>query len=166
MKHTYSVRLGELQLRPLEEADLENVRLLRNRNRQWFVYSGEITQERQKTWYQQYLLQDGDYMFSAFYRNIWIGAAALYDTADGQTEFGRLLVDRVAAGRGGLGTEITKAICQIGFEQLSIKTICLEVYTDNIPAQVTYLKAGFRPTDMIRDPNGRKMLCMDCNRKC
>lgn len=165
MKHAYFTRCRDLVLRPMEEPDIENIRLLRNRNRNWFVYSEEITPEVQKAWYQRYLEQEGDYQFSAFYREVWVGAAALYDVADGQAEFGRLLVDRAAADRGGLGTEITSALCRLGFEQLMLKAIRLEVYTDNVPAQITYLKAGFRPTGLLQDYSGREMLCMTAIRE-
>lgn len=161
MKHLYSADCGEFVLKPMEEADIEKMRLLRNRNRNWFVFSGQITREEQKAWYQRYLAQEGDFLFSAFYRDRWIGAGALYDVADGQAEFGRLLVDRTAAGRGGLGTEITSAICQIGFQQLSLQAIYLEVYTDNIAAQITYLKAGFKAVGLLEDSGGRKMLRME-----
>lgn len=160
MNHDLTAQNGELSLRPLCEADVEKLRVLRNRNRESFVNSAEVTPEGQTQWYRRYLEKDGDYVFSVFFRERWIGSVSLYDVCGETAEFGRLLIDRQAAGRGGLGVEATTAACDAGFRELGLKTIRLEVYTDNVPAQITYLKAGFQVTGMTDDPSGRPMLRM------
>ena len=43
----------------------------------------------------------------------------------------------------GIGFQITKCCCDIGFEKLGMNMIYLEVFSDNIPALKTYLKVGF-----------------------
>lgn len=151
MKHTYSAHLGELHLNPIEEVNLEQMRLLRNSNRQWFVFSDEISSEEQECWYREYLQKEGDYMFSIYFRNMWVGTVAIYDICGSRAEFGRLMIDRKSAGRGGLGVDAVRGACQIAFEQLRLTQLYLKVYLDNIPAQITYLKAGFRPVRIKND---------------
>ena len=57
--------------------------------------------------------------------------------------FGRLIIDHKAAGEGGMGFDATVAACKIGFEQLGLRELHLEVLTDNGKAIRTYQKAGF-----------------------
>lgn len=162
MKHCYSMRGERVFLRPLEGEDLERMRILRNRNRHFFVSSDEITEEAQQRWYEAYLIRENDYMFSIFYRELWVGVVSLYavNLKCGQAEFGRLMIDREAAGVGGLGVDTTRTACKIAFEQLNIQTVILEVYADNAAAQITYLKAGFIPEGMTCDAAGQKMVQM------
>ena len=160
MMHTLVGSCGAVELRPIQQAELERMRQLRNKNRHMFVSTGEITSEEQLAWYAQYLQAPGDYMFSVYYENRWIGAVAVYEVKDGCAEFGRLLIDRAAAGRGGLGVETTKVACQIAFEQLSVERITLAVYCDNPAAQITYLKAGFRPVSISQENNQKPMVHM------
>lgn len=160
MRHTLTGGFGAVRLGPLLESELEHVRLLRNQNRERFVFSGEITPEGQRAWYDRYLEAPGDYMFSVYYENRWIGAVSIYEVTDDCAEFGRLLIDRDAAGRSGLGVDATKAACEIAFERLGMERIALEVYCDNPAAQITYLKAGFRPISVFPDDGQRPMVQM------
>lgn len=165
MKHSYCAASGAVELRPLVEAETENLRQLRNRSRHMFIFSGEITPEGQQAWYVQYLGAPGDYMFSVYYQNRWIGAVSIYEVKDGCAEFGRLLIDRDAAGRGGLGVDATRAACKIAFEQLGVERIALEVYCDNPAAQITYLKAGFRPISIFSNNGKRPMIHMHLSKR-
>ena len=154
---------GRVRLAPLTEEGAEKMRLLRNRHRDCFVYSGEISAEAQKKWFEAYREKPDDHMFSVFSREsgAWIGAVGLYDVRGDEAEFGRLLIDREAAGTGGFGVDATLAVCRIGFEQLHLQRIVLEVYADNIAAIKTYEKAGFRRFGEAEDTEGRSMLCME-----
>lgn len=162
MKHSYHISSGRVQLFPLAIEDIEKMRRLRNQNRHCFVFSGEITSDAQTRWYESYLSKENDYMFSVLYNGRWIGVVSIYDVdrVNAVAEFGRLLIDRNIAGIGGLGVDTTRAACEIAFSQLGINKIILEVYADNVAAQITYLKAGFVSTDMFEDDSGRKMLRM------
>ena len=160
MRHALTGFCGAVEIRPILKEDIEPMRRLRNKNRYMFISSSEITSEDQQAWYAQYLQVPGDYMFSVYYENRWIGAVAVYEVKDGCAEFGRLLIDRAAAGRGGLGVATTKAACQIAFEQLDVERITLAVYCDNPAAQITYLKAGFRPVSISQENNQKPMVHM------
>lgn len=167
MKHEYVLAYGRVILRPLEMEDAEKMRILRNKNRRFFVCSEEITEEQQQQWYKTYLNRKNDYLFSVFYQEKWVGTVSLYDVDTEQScaEFGRLMIDRDAAGIGGLGLDATQAACRIAFEDLGIHTVKLEVYEDNEAAKATYLKAGFAPVETFCDNSGQKMIRMELTQR-
>lgn len=163
MEHSYTIKGKYVTLCPLKAEELEQMRNLRNRNRCFFVSQEEITEDGQRRWYQKYLVRENDYMFSVVYQERWIGVASIYDVdrIKGRGEFGRLMIDREVAGVGGLGLDVTRTACRFACEQLKLRTVELEVYADNIPAQITYLKAGFRYTGWTREEGGRQMVEME-----
>lgn len=65
---------------------------------------------------------------------------------------------------GGIGTRVTKAICQYGFEKLCLEKIYLETNEDNIAAQRVYEKCGFvlegRLRNEYKTTDGRLMCRM------
>jgi RimJ/RimL family protein N-acetyltransferase len=87
-----------MQLRLLEEKDLETVRLLRNSERRWFFHDEEITPEQHRAWFAKlgekatafYVIEeDGEV----------VGTISLTDTGDGQ-ELGNLVLAERHRGRG------------------------------------------------------------------
>lgn len=54
MNHEYECFFQRVQLKPLEQKDIELLRELRNQNCKYFLSQGEITEEEQKNWYQRY----------------------------------------------------------------------------------------------------------------
>ena len=162
MKHSFLLNYSHITLKPLEHGDIERLRLLRNRIRYCFIDSTEITQKDQQQWYTRYLNKQGDYMFSIYKDDCWIGTVALYNLKGNKqsVEFGRLLIDKERAGCSGLGVEATKGACLLAFNQLGVDEVFLEVYTDNISAQITYLKAGFEPISITLDEQGKNVINM------
>src|SRR5579883_2202796 len=87
-----------MELRPLEEADLEIVRELRNRNRGWFFHSAEISADEQRRWFRSlggrpvrfYVILD---------RGEVVGTISATDTPEG-IEIGNLLMRETHRGRG------------------------------------------------------------------
>lgn len=165
MRHDLSLTARMVTLRPLAQEDLEELRILRNRSSERFIHKAQIGPEEQRRWYHSYLDREGDYMFSVYHRSngAWVGAVGIYDVdaGSGTAEFGRLIVDRVAAGTGGLGAEATRAACAIAFSQLHLERLRLEVYHDNVAALIAYLKAGFLPVEMAEDGAGGRLLRME-----
>ena len=164
MNHSYFLKGTRISLYPLKAAELEQMRSLRNQKRHCFISSEIITAAEQRKWYESYLDRENDYLFSIYINEKWIGTVSIYnvDPVGAKAEFGRLMIDREAAGSGGLGVEATRMACRIAFERLGIHRVTLEVYVDNIPAQITYLKAGFIPVELILDGEGQKLLRMEC----
>lgn len=164
MRHEYSSAYGRVILRPLKLEDAETLRVLRNQNRDKFVSTAEITAEAQSAWYSRYLERAGDYMFSVYDQRSsqWVGAVGIYDVdvKTGLAEFGRLLIGREFIPERGLGTDATRAACKFAFDQLGLKELRLEVYHNNVPALVTYLKSGFLPYALEAVEDGRRLVHM------
>lgn len=149
MKKACTCDYDDIRLIPIEEEDIEEIRLLRNANKEYFFYSKEITVEEQKKWFEKYLKKDNDYTFKVVkISNICdiIGVVALYDFLPDldQCEFGRIIINHEKVNEKGIGLKVTKCACQVAFEQLDINRVVLEVFADNIRAYKTYLNAGFK----------------------
>ncbi|WP_454953555.1 GNAT family N-acetyltransferase [Fusobacterium hwasookii] len=149
MFHKFEGKYDEITLKPLKKENIEDLRLLRNKkeNRECFIYQKEISEEEQEKWFDKYLEKETDIMFIAYLKENKqpIGYVALYDiNLEKKTcEFGRIIVDKTKVLKKGIGFQITKCCCKIGFEKLDMDIIYLEVFSDNIPALKTYLKVGF-----------------------
>lgn len=160
MIHNFQNEFENIILKSLEQKNIEDLRDLRNKeeNRKCFIYQKEITKEEQENWYKNYLEKEGDIMFSAFLKEnekYPVGFAALYDIDknDKKCEFGRIMVNKNKVTKKGIGYQITKCLCEIGFEKLGLNLIYLEVFSDNIPALKTYLKAGFIEKNRYKKEN-------------
>ena len=161
MKHNYTCTNGDIELCPLSEHDSEQYRQLRNleNNRKWFLFSGMITKEAQKTWYDNYLKRENDYMFSIYNQTgQFLGGAALYDITRDSAEFGRILVNRAAAGKSGTGYQALMLLCQLAKKELSLRMLHLEVFEDNLPARKLYEKAGFVYKKQYASSDSEKIL--------
>ena len=111
MKHQYEYVNKRIILKPLEAEDIENLRNLRNRNKQFFATQAEITKEGQENWYCNYLQKDNDIMFKVVLKEKpeqFIGAVAVYDIdwVEKTCEFGRIVIDKELVQEKGIGTEI------------------------------------------------------------
>ncbi len=148
MEHKYSFEYWGLILKPLLYTDIENLRVLRNKERQYFASQNIITCEEQIEWYQAYLAKSDDIMFKIVKKESpekFIGAIALYniDWKEGICEFGRTLVNKELAPEKGVGLAATKAVCLFGFECLEMKKIRGEALKTNERILKVYARAGF-----------------------
>ena len=167
MRDNFQNKFEDIVLKSLEQKNIEDLRILRNKkeNRKCFIYQNEITKEEQEKWYKNYLKKENDIMFSAFINGVLekpIGYAALYDIDKNskKCEFGRIIVDKSRVSKKGIGYQITKCLCEIGFEKLGLEMIYLEVFSDNIPAIKTYLKAGFVEKNRY-EKEGKEIIYME-----
>ncbi len=154
MKHNYSYQGERILLRPLEEQDIEPLRLLRNRpeNRRWFFFADEISEESQRAWYRRYASKENDYMFAATLPSDpkgFIGAIAVYDYQSGDNSFevGRLLLDSGNPACRGLGKELVRGICRIveNYFPLSVCTaLRAEIYDNNERSIRCFQSNGFQ----------------------
>ena len=68
-------------------SDIEELRRIRNKERQYFATQNEISKEMQEEWYAKYLQRDDDIMFKIVSKkepDLFIGAIALYDIDEKQ----------------------------------------------------------------------------------
>lgn len=148
MQHNYSFEFGRVKLLPLEEEDIEKLRILRNHEREFFIHTDEISMEGQKKWYQSYLIKQDDIMFKVVKKNKedeFIGAIAVYNiNYDLETaEFGRIVIDKTKAPEKGIGMEATKAVCLFAFDVLKITKIVGLVLKSNERIIKVDTRAGF-----------------------
>ena len=149
-------------LSPLEESEIEDLRILRNKYRHFFADTFEIYPDAQSKWYARYLEKANDYMFSVRQSSDrkWIGTVAVYDVdlLRSCAEFGRLMIDHERTNLRGIGVDIVMIISKFARLQLHLNTLYLDVRRDNPAAIITYLKSGFIPIKMSE--NEPYYLCM------
>lgn len=148
MEHNYQFKYNRIFLRPLEARDIEELRILRNKNREFFFQSCQISEEQQKAWFQNYLSKNDDVMFAVELIDRpgeFIGAIAIYDInqTSGVAECGRTVLDKDKAPLKGIGTEVTAAACHVAFTQLGVKKIIAEILKSNKRILKVDTRAGF-----------------------
>lgn len=152
MKHNFYIEMENINLRPLHEENLENLRRLRNKLKEFFLSKTEISIESQKAWFKCYLHRESDIMFEIVKKENpegFIGAIALYDInfKDGIAESGRIMIDKSKVKEKGLGTEALLGITKFGFDILNINVIKCEILKDNMASIYAHKKAGFKIID-------------------
>lgn len=170
MEHNYCYKVEEICLRPFSLVDSENYRQLRNRedNRRWFKTDAVIAQEAQEKWYHNYLLKTSEYMFAVEENETgkFLGAVGLYDV-DLETksaEIGRIIIDRYIVGGKGYAAKALEAACRIAIEQLGLRRIYAEIYSDNVASLRSFRKIGFAEIAEIQETNGYKIIRVEKDR--
>lgn len=148
MRHQYRQTYKRIMLRPLERRDIEQLRILRNSNLEFFFDSSQITQEAQQAWYERYLQKENDVMFAVELVDKpgeFIGAIAIYDIdlKKGTAECGRTVIDKEKAPLKGIGTETTAAACHVAFSQIGVQKIVAEILKSNERILKVDTRAGF-----------------------
>lgn len=165
MKHNFYYKDGDIELRPMTYEDSEKYRLLRNQeqNKIRFFYQDEISYESQKLWFERYLADETDIMFSFYYRGIFAGGNAVYhlNRQEGIGEYGRLLVDKINFPIKGLGSSITYAASYIAYKELGLSKLYSEIYEDNLPSMNACLKAGFQEIETRILDSGKKIFYIE-----
>lgn len=150
---------GGLTLRPLRAEDLALTRAWRNHadSRRWFNSTDEVTEEGHLAWFQSYLERHNDFVFITEADGTPIAQSALYDIADGEAEFGRLLVSPDARGRG-YAHAVTALTLRCADEQLGLERVRLEVKPDNVRAIAAYVRAGFTVAEGLEGTGGATVM--------
>ena len=133
-----------IRLRPINRADLEFIRRIRNENRQFFFDSNYISRQDQHKWFENYQNKVDDYMLILEDKRISVGMGAIYhiDKAKKQAEIGRFAVDKQFQGRG-YGKLLMEKIERAAKMEIDLENIYLEVFGSNIGAVNLYLANGF-----------------------
>ncbi len=136
---------GDATLRGLAAVDLETTRAWRNHpeSRVWFHTTDEIAADQHAAWFRRYLSRDDDYVLILEVGGTPVAQAAFSEVRDGSAEFGRMLVDPEARGRG-LSHRMIALCLRFATEALGLREIRLEVKPDNVRAIRAYEAAGFR----------------------
>lgn len=135
-------------LRPMEEADADDIVAWRNKERvrHNFLYRKLFTKEGQLNWLHtqvepghvaQFMIcekDSGRAVGSVYFRDI--------DREKSRAEYGIFIGEDDAVGKG-YGTQAARLALNIAFEELGLKTVFLRVFEDNIGARKSYERAGF-----------------------
>jgi RimJ/RimL family protein N-acetyltransferase len=124
-----------MQLRLLERRDLETVRELRNRNREWFFDDREVTAERQREWFESlarkpvrfYVIEEDGRV---------VGTISVTEMPEGR-EIGNLLLDDAYRGRGLMSRAIEQLTEEPGTYFALLKP-------DNASSLRVFERLGFR----------------------
>ena len=149
MRHNYMAYYDNVQLRPLEKADIENLRIWRNdaSKTKYLRKIAEITPEMQEKWFEKYLENADEIIFAIVETKQlkrMVGSVALYNFNDDTAEVGKIQIGDEAAHGMGIGRKSLVMAMYIGFEKLSLKKIVGSVHPDNIAAYRNDMKIGFQ----------------------
>jgi RimJ/RimL family protein N-acetyltransferase len=156
--HAVPILRGErVYLRPSERSDLELfVRWLADAEvKQHLSLRSPISQAMEDKWFEQVVEQQGrdryHFVICLLPEGRPIGATDLRDMSleDGRAAFGIMIGEKSEWNRG-YGTDALNAICDFGFGQLRLERIQLDVFADNLRAQRSYEKAGFKSECTLR----------------
>lgn len=152
------LREDDAELRMLTADDLPTTLAWRNHDdsRAWFHSTARISPEDHRAWFERYLGKDDDYVFVLDIDGTAVAQVSLYDVADGAAEFGRLLVDPEARGRGH-SHRATGLCLRVADEVLGLHSVYLEVKRDNARAIRAYEAAGFRADGVAADQDALVM---------
>ncbi len=149
MDHTYEARFQNIAIRPLNHADIENLRVWRNNaeNSRYLSPIEFISTEQQEEWFGRYLEETGTLTFAieeTAELGRMIGSVSLYNFREASAECGRIMVgDPLARGRGWGRMGISLCVA-VAFARLSCEQVDLHVQKANLAALKTYSRIGFR----------------------
>ena len=133
---------NQLTLRTAEEKDIENLRLWKNMNKDFFFYKNEISIEQQKTWFDQYLSRPDDFIFIVELNDqIPIGCMAIRKL-EVEWDAYNIILGNSNFGKNGYMSIAFKKMLKFAFEKNSLP-ITLKVLKEN-PAVTWYEKNGFK----------------------
>jgi RimJ/RimL family protein N-acetyltransferase len=141
--------MKRIYLRDVQHDDLELMRNWRNKCRDNFFNSSEITKEMQEAWYDYYISKYGnEYMYIVICAdtNKPCGTIGLYniDYIGKTAEIGRIVIAEKYQGMG-YAKEALQEVERIAFEELGLSKLKLSVYMDNWEAVNLYNDCGFKP---------------------
>ena len=135
-----------MRLRPIERADIDMLRLWRNRDdaRKWFKDTQRVEAAQQLRWYDRYLSRSDDIMFAVTSNSVSVGFVAIYDAdeATQSAEIGRFLVCPDHQGQGHM-FHACRLVIQTCREVLALSYLRLSVHNENIRAIALYRRHGF-----------------------
>lgn len=148
MKPMWCAKYKHVMIRPIEQDDIEKLRIWRN-NESISTYLNplpEITKEMQEKWYQDYV-NDSNIITYAIVEcdelNKMVGSVALYDFNGNTAHVGKTVIGDMDARGKNMGFWGEALALYIGFHELGITRYITEVHEENIACQKMVQKLGF-----------------------
>lgn len=168
MRHNYFARLDDILIRQLDENDIELLRNWRNdqESTKYLRNVGYITEEMQRTWYQNYLDNEHDLVFAiedtGELKRV-VGSLSLYDwdRKMNTCEIGKIQIGDKAAHGKGIGRKTLVMAMKIAFQKLGMEKIVASVHPNNVQAYHNDMKIGFRVVGEIPSVVGGEELLLE-----
>ena len=150
MEHGYTALYEDVRLRPLEESDIEALRIWRNdaKSNRFLRDVGYITQEMQRQWFEQYKNNENELIFAIddMDLNCMVGSISLYDICRERhlASIGRIQIGDCRAHGKGLGRKSLVMALKCGFHFLGLEKVAGSVHPENVQAYTNDMKVGFR----------------------
>lgn len=159
------IKGANVDIRLLQEKDVEVLRQWRNAYGESFFTHDYITKPQQRQWYSKYLESGGkDMMFIVQLKDRTpIGTIAIYniDVSTRTADFGRMLILQEYEGFG-YAKEATQLVVDFAFKNLKLWKVKLSVFLDNAKAIGIYSECGFtsltRPVMLMEAINKKQDL--------
>ncbi len=148
---------NQIELKPIDEGDLEQLRSWRNSYAEQFFTHDYITKQQQRIWYEHYQQNFTDNMFMIQLKDgTKIGSIALYNInlSDRTANIGRILILEDYQGKG-FAEDAIRVVKRIAFENMKLYKLKLETFLDNAAAISLYHRCGFVA-------NKRPIMLMEC----
>lgn len=139
------IKGDRINLRSIEQEDMETLRSWRNAYANNFGDGGFITKQQQKIFYEKYCESSTDKMFIIQLKDgTQIGTIAIYNisTVDRTADIGRVILLDTQRGHG-YAEEAVKMICKLADDMRLYKTR-VWAYLDNLDAIAVYARSGFK----------------------
>ena len=167
MQHKYCAEDKEIILRPMEERDIERLRVWRN-DENLTTYLSKIpyiTPEKQLEWYRTYQKNPNTLFFAVVDKgkNLVIGTVALYSFNGKSCEVGRILIGDSTSHGKGIGYKSLILAMSVAIDKLGITDFILNVHENNLAARKIYDRAGFLEYGKHDFPKGGIELEMKIN---
>ena len=147
---------GGVYLRPMDRSDTERIVKWRNnpKVRKNFIYQEPFTVEGHNHWIDTMIIPGRAVQFIIVEADSHCPIGSVYlrdiDKTNQKAEYGIFIGEDSARGHG-YGTKACRLICEYAFRELALHKIYLRVFSDNVIAQKSYQKAGFREEAYAHD---------------
>lgn len=137
-----------VRIRPLEERDIETLRVWRNdpKQTQYLRPIGLITPSMQKEWFQEYQNTTNEVIFAIEEikeLHQLVGSLSIYHIEGEKAEIGKIQIGEKQANGRGIGRKSMVMALVIGFQQFGLKEVFGAVSPQNIPAYKNDMEIGF-----------------------
>lgn len=163
--------MGVISLRPLTLADTSNIVRWRNQPEVYKnLYSQNLITEEQHTNYFHKYVETGlvrQYIIVADINGTPVDIGTVFlkdiDSISNKAEYGLFIGELQAQGKG-FASLVAEETLKIAFKNLGLNRVYLTVFANNVRAQKSYEKAGFRKEGVLRQDffDGEKYVDIIC----
>lgn len=131
-------------LRPATLEDIEDLRVWKNANKQWFFFKGDITVGQQQEWFKGYLSRDDEALFIVEHEGVKAGTLGVRFPDAERADIFNVIAAPGMAGKGLMKAALTMLCTHVAAKKT--KNIGCLVLKGN-PAAKFYESCGFKKTE-------------------